>query len=73
MIVTKFLPGSRWYAEVWLDDEEWPTVDEKDEWLDRPVRRWVIEHATGEYFFSCAGTILFRDEEDLIMFQLTWG
>ena len=73
VIVTKFLPGGAWYAEVWLDDEEWPSVDEKDEWLDRPVRRWVVEHATGEHFFSVAGTILFRDGEDLTAFVLAWS
>jgi hypothetical protein len=74
MIVTKFLPGGGWYAEVMLDDSEWPPIDQNDQWLDRPIRRWVVEHAIGEHFFSAvAGTILFNTKSDLMMFQLVWG
>ena len=73
MIVTKFLPGGGWYAEVWLDDNEWPSVDEKEVWLDRPIRRWVLDQCAGNTWFTCAGIVLFEREDDLMMFQLVWG
>jgi hypothetical protein len=73
MIVTKFLPGGGWYAEDMLDDSEWPPIDENDQWLDRPIRRWVREHTAGAHFFSYRGTMLFSNESDLTAFVLAWS
>lgn len=73
VIVTKFLPGGGWYAEVILDDRKWPPIDENDQWLDRPIRRWVREHTEGAHFFSYRGTILFSKESDLTAFVLAWS
>lgn len=72
MKVNKFLPGSGWYAEVILDDSEWPPIDENDQWLDRPIRRWVREYTEGAHFFTLSGTILFSNESDLTEFVLSW-
>lgn len=73
MKVHKFLPGSGWYAEVILADSEWPPIDENDQWLDRPIRRWVREHTVGAHFFSYRGIILFSNESDLTAFVLSWS
>ena len=67
------LPGRGWYAEVWLDDNEWPSVDEKEVCLDRPIRSWVLDQCAGNTWFTCAGIVLFEREDDLMMFQLVWG
>jgi len=73
MIVTKFLPGSRWYAEVVLDKKEWPPLDYEDNWLDRPIRQWVLLQCAGNTWFTYAGTILFERESDLTAFVLAWS
>jgi len=73
MMVIKFWPGGLWYAEVLLNEKEWPPIDEKDHWLDRPVRRWVQENTSGQYFFTASGTILFTTESDLTAFVLAWS
>lgn len=61
-----------WYCEVQLNRKEWPSLETGDNWLERPIRLWVLENCP-DAFFHIYGAILFRTEEDLVQFQLVWG
>ena len=73
MRVEKCTAGSAWYASVQLADDEWPSIDENDEWLQRSIRQWVNEHCQSPHFFTFAGTILVSSESDLVNFLLVWS
>lgn len=74
MMVTQYT-GARdtsWVARVDLDDTEWPHVDASDDWLDRPIYRWVTENCEGAVFLYL-GTILFDNRDDFTQFLITWS
>lgn len=59
-------------ARIELTKEQWPILDKDDNWLNRPVRRWVYDNCS-EVFFAGAGWILIYNEEDYLRFMLSWG
>lgn len=62
-----------WQAEVKLNDSEWPKTDDYGDWLDRPIRQWVIDNFSwSDAFFSARGSIYFRNRLDAEWFHLTW-
>ena len=64
---------SFWYCEIKLELHEWPPLDDKDEWLNRPIRQWILlQHFRGSISFGAHGSILFQCEDDAVMFQLAW-
>jgi len=62
-----------WYAGVELNVQQWHPLDYDDLWLDRPIRRWVMEECEHNTDFSYYGHILFEHEDDLVKFLLTWS
>jgi hypothetical protein len=48
-------------------------LDEQDDWMDRPIRRWVLDHCDSNTVFAAAGWILFERETDAVAFELTWS
>lgn len=63
---------SYWACEITLNESEWPTLDEQYDWVNRPIRRWVLGHCRHTSFFAADGLILFKKYEDAILFKLTW-
>ena len=63
-----------WFAKVELSEQEWPPTDwhHDDSWLDRPIRIWVKENMSFDYFFAYYGHILFHNQKDLIAFKIRW-
>lgn len=60
---------------VVLNHHEWPPIKnawEDDDWLDRPIRQWVYDNVI-VFSFSHDGTILFREESDVVAFKLLWS
>ena len=73
MRVRKLPPDIGWYAEMILDKNEWPPLDDAGAWMDRPIRKWVYEHCYPGIFFAAVGWILFERESDLTAFVLAWS
>jgi len=67
-------PSSDWYCRIDLDLNEWPPIDDDDQWLQRPIRQWVYQrYYSKDVFFAARGWILFAKKEDAVLFQLTWS
>lgn len=64
-----------YYAAVaYLNHFEWPPVSnalDDDEWINRPVRQWVLERAP-DSCFTCNGTVFFRNKEDSDWLRMVW-
>ncbi len=73
MKIRRFRHSDPWYAQVDLNEKEWPPLDPRAEWMDRPIRQWVYEFCEPGTFFSADGWILFLKEEDALAFQLAWS
>jgi hypothetical protein len=63
-----------WACEIILEPHEWPPpITEDDEFIYRPIRKWVYDHCLAGVFFAVSGLILFESEEDAMLFRMTWG
>ena len=72
MKVTYFDADHGWAGRVDLDDAEWPPGKTSDDYLKRPMFRWV--HANcWPVCFTSKGIILFGEQDDLTQFVLTWS
>jgi hypothetical protein len=63
-----------WSVRIELNSTEWPEIKnawEDDEWLDCPIRQWVLDH-TPDSCFTCYGLILFRNTSDAEWFRIVW-
>lgn len=63
-----------WQAEVTLNSKEWPSLNiYADDWLDRPIRKWVYDNIeSGDHFFSVMGQVYFRSSADAEWFRMVW-
>jgi hypothetical protein len=65
---------SYWAASIQLSLSEWPPISrpwEGDEWMDRPIRRWAVDHFF-DCCFTCNGMVLFRRRSEAEWFRMVW-
>lgn len=62
-----------WSAKAHLNTAEWPPVADawEDDWMHRPIWRWVRENAP-DSCFTCRGMVFFRDRRVAEWFRITW-
>ena len=66
-------PDLYWRAEVTLNDVEWPEIDEAGDWLNRPLRQWLMDNLSFlDCSFGCRGRIFFRNLNDVEWFRMVW-
>lgn len=62
---------SHYYAEVVLNEKEWPPITKDNPVYNRPIKQWVYDNIIDFWFFG-DGKIWFRHEEDVLAFKLRW-
>lgn len=66
-------PDIQWKYRITLDPGEWQhPLDASDEYLERPIYRWVND-TCWPVSFAYYGQILFGSEADAVLFQMVWG
>lgn len=62
-----------WSVAVQLNNTEWPELDNGGDWLDRPIRRWIVDSfGYIDCFFAASGLIYFKNHSDAEWFRMVW-